>query len=581
MIETSSDTVARDRANSAAAIACRSIYWGLTGLSLLSIALAFAYYLLGNAPFWGVWEDSFMLARYADHLIHGSGLIWNPGGPPTYGLTSVFYAGPEALVQSLWPNHPVLTLPLTSFLCGCLFLVLFAFLLLPILRGGIAVKAVVVLILAVSCGRASIALSAHFWSGMDTMFVISMLTGYFLLARWQERTATWASTVLMGFAGGLIYEVRPDLLIYSFLIPATYTLLAKDRRTRTLGFAALVLSAFTAACVLLFNNWYFGTALPLSFYAKGLKLYGDFEYERYRKIPFEQFADYLSSYVLLFGIVFLDLIDSIENRGRPRRSPFELALILGTALFYVYYLFFVLQIMEFNSRFYYPTLPALLWLSALSARRLVERYSNWFIRVFRKGSGWGWASAFALLGALLVAPMLAVNVHHVSRVIGKGFVTFDQLAEYRSYWQDLWFRLDRFSALPDDLVLATTEIGHVAALNPRKVVIDMAGLNESQFAKRPFSATALIEQYAPDLIYMPHPGYRSMNRDLISNPLFIKGYDYIPAASLGPNVKLGIALRRQSKYYPQMRAIIDEFPPSDPQKQLPPVHPIEHQPEHQ
>jgi hypothetical protein len=539
---------------SPAAAFYKGIYLLVGFVCLLTIALVFLFRFLGSGPFWSVWEDSFMLARYANNLIHGSGLIWNPGGAPTYGLTSVFYVGPVALVQAILPHHPVFTLPLTSFLCGCLFSTLAAFLLRPILRASRAAQGTFGILIAISFARASTPLATHFLDGMDTMFDLSMLTGYLLIARWLERRNTWAAAIAMGAAGGLMFDVRPDLLIFTFLIPAFILLLGKDRATKIKGAAVLFITGGVTAIVLLTADRYFGSALPLSFYAKGLKLYGDFEYDR--GVPFKQFLDYFSSYFLLFGVILADLFQSVRSREKTHRSPLEIALLCGTLLFCLYYLFFVVQIMEFNSRFYYPTLAGLLFLSAVSTVRVVDRSTPWAAKIFAGANGRKWAAGLGALAILLVAPALVLNAYHVLKTAKQGFVGWDLTEEYKTYWGDYWFRLDRFSALPSDLVMATTEIGHVGAMNLDKTVVDLAGLNETQFAKKPFSASVLLSQYAPDLIYMPHPGYRSMNRDLRENPKFIQEYELIPASALGPAFKMGVALRRSSKYYAQMHRIM-------------------------
>ena len=555
MIELSPTPVS-GKSNLIAARFCRILLVLITGASLLAFALSLLYMLMGSGPFWGIWEDSFMLVRYADNLIHGKGLIWNPGGPPTYGLTSVFYAIPVAIVQAILPHQPVLSLALTSFLCGCLFLTLMALLVGPVLRSSRAAQVAFGALVAISFARASVSLAVHFWSGMDTMFDLAMMTVYLLIAQWQGRRNSWTSTTVLGIAGGLMYGVRPDLLIYTFLVPAAITVLGKDRSVKAKGAAALAITAATTSIVLAAAYLYFGSALPLSFYAKGLKLYGDFEYERYQKVPLEQLTDYAGAYCVLLGVIAIDLLQSLEGRKKNPHSPLYIALLGGTCVFFIYYLFFVLQIMQFYSRFYYPALPALLWLSAVATRRLIDRYSDTFRQVFQSGTGWGWAAGLALSGGLLVTYPLMTDVAHVSREARHGFHTWDAMDEYRAYYKDYWFRLDRFAALPPDLTMATTEIGHVASMNPGRVIVDMAGLNEREFAFHPFSSAVMLKKYAPDLIYMPHPGYRAMNRNLRENPEFQKDYEYFPPSSLSPRVGMGIALRRDSKYYEQMRAIV-------------------------
>ena len=132
---------------------------------------------------------------------------------------------------------------------------------------------------------------------------------------------------------------------------------------------------------------------------------------------------------------------------------------------------------------------------------------------------------------------------------------FTVLDGYRGKWSDYWFRLVEFSALPNDLVIAATEIGHLAALNPEKTVVDLSGLNETEFAHQGFSADFLFQRYRPDLIYMPHPDYRPMLEEITHNPHFTEHYDYFSAHEI--NVAMGVALWRESRYYPAMRAIVE------------------------
>jgi hypothetical protein len=117
-----------------------------------------------------------------------------------------------------------------------------------------------------------------------------------------------------------------------------------------------------------------------------------------------------------------------------------------------------------------------------------------------------------------------------------------------------WFAIDRMSKLPDDLVMATTEVGYLSAMNPYKKVIDMAGLNEAAFALEPFDAERLLKDMTPDLVYMPHEDYTKMVANIQSSPSF-EGYEYWDKRQLQTN-KFGMAIRKDSPYYQQMRDIV-------------------------
>jgi hypothetical protein len=109
------------------------------------------------------------------------------------------------------------------------------------------------------------------------------------------------------------------------------------------------------------------------------------------------------------------------------------------------------------------------------------------------------------------------------------------------------------SKLPDDLVMTTTEMGFLSAMNPRKKIIDLAGLNEREFAHRPFDADRLLTDMAPDLIYMPHDDYTKMIADIQGSPAFA-GYEHYDKRQLQTN-KFGMAIRKDSPYYEQMHQI--------------------------
>jgi hypothetical protein len=139
-------------------------------------------------------------------------------------------------------------------------------------------------------------------------------------------------------------------------------------------------------------------------------------------------------------------------------------------------------------------------------------------------------------------------------VLEGGCCELDLQEHTRTGWpSEYWYRLDRFVSLPDDLVIAATEVGLPGVLAPRKTIVDLAGLNESQFARHPFSAERLFARYRPDLLYMPHPNYAEMNR-AIEERLDAEGYDFHTAREL--DVDFGVAIRRDSRHYDAMRRIV-------------------------
>ncbi len=496
-----------------------------------------------------IWDDSFMFIRYADNVLAHGKLSWNPGGEPTYGLTSPLFLGIVVPLRALFAHNPVATALLSSLICGVLFLILMV-MLLRYVDAEPAAKRSLLLIIAFSLvvGNSINPLAAHFTSGMDTAFALAFLAAYIFISKWHERSASGASIALMGVWGGLAFSARPDLLLYSFVVPASIIVFASDRKAKRNALIVICVTAVVAGGQAWLASGYFNSPLPLSFYAKGSKLYGDFIYKKYSDTPVNELLTYVNSYWYLFLIIGANFF--IYFKGwRRETSATDKGLIVATGLFILYYLFFVLQIMHYNQRFYFPTLAALMFLAFQGGARIIKKLPEWKSANFSKPVVL--LATFFLLGFLLPRYLQVSRDIRTSLVTG-DYTRFNIMENYWHRYRDTWFCLDDFSLLPDDLVIATTEVGLPAAINPKKTIVDLTGLNETRFARGGFSADFLFEKYRPDLVYMPHPDYRETVKRLRENPYFASHYEYFPLAG-----KLSdVAIRRESKYYADMRAIL-------------------------
>ncbi|MFP4055640.1 MAG: glycosyltransferase family 39 protein [Candidatus Brocadiia bacterium] len=524
---------------------------------LFALALALCVATLGLAVLsrlssYYVWDDAFMFARYARNLAEEGKLAWNPRGEPTYGLTSLLYLGVVLAARAVAPgSSPAPALILSSGACGAVAVVLMV-VLVARHAGTRGARRLGVLLVVLSLAFAARPLSAHFASGMDTTFAMAWLAAYVLMAKGAERSGTWRSYVLMGAWGGLAYFARPDLLVYSFAVPVALLALGGDglRRRRALvalGATALVVAAQMGAAALTF-----GSALPLPFYVKGVNVGGGALAARYRGVPGRQLLRFLLSHWPL--VVPLVAAAGLDLRGFLRRtSAAEKGLAAGTVGFLGYYALLVLQVMHFEQRFYYPALPALALLGARGAAMLAERVPEALRRRLEARAAAAWAA-----GVLAVAGCVAPSWLWMHRLWASGrtratFGRFGLLHHYRALMANYWYRLDAFSALPDDLVMATTEIGLPGAMNPRKTIVDLAGLNETGFALHGFSADGLFAKYQPDLFYL-HPDYAELNRAIRTHPRFAAQYEWVDRHALG--TYLHVALWRRSGHYPAMRAIV-------------------------
>lgn len=525
-----------------------------------AIALAFAALLasvkaLRAMNVGSLWDDAYIFQRYAGNFLAEHRVSWNPHGEPTYGMTTPAFLAVTAPILAVCRGNPALSALLASAIPGFAFLGLMGVLMLrhtDVPRAPRrAALGLVALVIALSNTP------DHFASGMDTTFGLAFAVVYLIAASRLSRAPSRARAVTLGVLGGLTYWVRPEMLLYAALVPAAQMALGGDRAARRAGAEALLVTALTVGVELGICQLYFGSALPLPFYAKSTGLYGPHIVQVYRGVSTVELFAFLSGYWPLFAVVLLDAV--LFARVRGETQPIERGLQAATLLLIAYHWLIVIPVMHYSSRFYQPTVPALAFLTARALGR--------FHRAFERGLGLDEArlaplaaAAIAFLAYQLGTPLMGHGKDFFLAIKDRRWPQLDVRRHATTDGpQGYWYALDRFMKLPDDLVVATTEVGMPGVLAPKKVIVDLAGLNETEFAKKPFSAERLFTRYQPDLIYMPHSVYVTMNKDILAAPQF-KGYDYYPRAELKTK-DFGLAIRRDSKHYAAMAAIMRQKKP--------------------
>ena len=527
----------------------------LAGMAVLAAATV-AVAVVGRLHGLMVEDDAFIFVRYARNiLVHGA-TSWNPQGPPTYGITSPLYLLIVVLARACVGDAPATAAVLGSLVSGLGCAVLLALLLrryaLP--RQGLG-RAAAVLFVLLPCAWAAASLSAHFATGMDTMFALLYVALLVLLAERDAEQATARRGVALALAAGLAFAARPDLVVYAFPLVAAPWLVASAGAARSRARRLVLASASITAALCALTWAYFGTPLPLTFFVKSVVRYGEDLEAAYRPVPWRELSRYLRSYSMLF----VPIVVLLARDARRRQWSFtavESACLVGTAIFTLYYLCFVLQVTPHFQRFYYPTLPAIVFLACRCAVRVVqgagaERW-RWTARLGRPGVGPVLVrGAVAVLIAASLVPQWRQALPRLAAA--RPFFALAAVEDQHGALRKHWFRLEELSTLPDDVVLAATEIGLLGVLHPEKTIIDLSGLNDWKFARHGFDAGDLLAR-RPDLIYMPHPDYRNMTQAILAHPAFSREYEYFPAITLG--TRLAVALRRSSPRYAEMRAVV-------------------------
>lgn len=488
-----------------------------------------------------VWDDAYFFVRYADNLLTYGQLAWNPDGIPTYGLTSPAYLIIVVPLRLIFPTQPALVMICASLLCGVLAgitIVRFGF---TLLKHQVH-QTIFVVLLAISSVVAGEHITLHLTSGMDTMFAVLCLTIWLMLIFLSQK---WG---LAGVLAGSFLWIRPDVLL--IVVPIIVFLVSHSQSKEL-----IIIFSATIIIQLLLNQIYFSEFLPLPFYAKSTTIYGEAFYRYYVNTANQYFVEFLLSYPYLMIFAFIG-----SGFTLYKKYWHMVGVIFGIVLFTIYQLYFVVPVMGFSQRFYYPLLPVIIFLVIKAIPVVIDQLPANIIQAIKT-----YPNKPLFVPLLLVfvfinpLPIIITFVNFTkpndTPVVGVG--RFDLQIAYDTLYNDSWYRLDAVSALNDEIVIATTEIGFPAVMNPNKTIFDLAGLNNTYIAHRGFSADYLLVETQPDWIYMPYPHYEDMWYSIFNHPTFEENYHYFSARMLG--TAMDVAIKRSSPFYRDMLEIVNQY----------------------
>lgn len=517
----------QERLFTAASLVCV----GILGLSILS-------YCGGKF----VMDDALMFARYANNALSAGSVSWNPGDSATYGPTSLAFLGVITLLSALLSAGPYTIVQAAS--CGLGIVFLFSLATMVIRESDDDARPLMFLVTAAGLGTGATFLSAQFMTGMDT--TLAMCSVSLLILLW--RGATHRSPLAAGLVGGILLLVRPDLLLISVGVPVVVWLTGEEQ-SRAYWRSCLAVTLITLATLLLSLMLTFGTPVPLSVYAKVFSPYGQEFRAVYRSMPFKQSVNFVTAYWILFalaaGLMMLNGRALLEKRNR-----FVLA-IAGVVAAWFVYLLGVTQIMAYRGRFYHPVLPCVVFLVLWGSAQSFKAYKQWFTETPRMV---GVSVCLLLLGS--VSREGVSVIHELRSHLRLGYVgEMSVLRNYDLFWADFWYALPEILDVSPELSVATTEVGLPGVMHPDGRVIDLAGLNDTEIARNGFRANHLLNERKPDVIYMPHPHYVSLNRALTQAAGFAS-YKLFPKDMLG--AEMDVAIRRNSPFAETLYSLMPE-----------------------
>lgn len=229
-------------------------------LVAITIFYAWRYVDFSIPPF----EDAAMLMRYADHLAHGYGIVWNIGEHPVDGATDfLFMAASAALIKFGVPvGRAIRGLGFASHLLTVL---LVYWTNRRIHNASIFFSFLSGLYLAVGTGLAYVA--AYFGTPFFALAAASTWTCGLLLTK-RENPPFWLSLAfaLSGLVTGLI---RPEGVILASLILLSVIILRGFNKSISIIVIFASVFLLLGGAYFLWRWNYFGYPLPNPFYKKG------------------------------------------------------------------------------------------------------------------------------------------------------------------------------------------------------------------------------------------------------------------------------------------------------------------------
>lgn len=487
----------------------------LVSLGLIAVVLFYAARFLDfNVP---PFEDAAMLMRYADHLAHGYGIVWNIGEHPVDGATDfLFMVASAALIKLGVPvGRSVRAIGFGSHLLTVL---LVYWVNRKLWKANIALSFLSSLYLAVGTGLSYVV--AFFGTPFFALSAaITWTLGLILIKR--HETPFWPSALfaLSGLVTGLI---RPEGVILAGLMLMAVIVARGWRRSvvTTLTFAGVF--AVLGGGYFLWRWNYFGYPLPNPYYVKGSGL---LHWDSFR----ESFR-YLAGFGGPFLLAFL-----LGLRSR-RTTRLTIAFLIPPVLFAGAFILISNQT-NFGGRFQYALWPLILL--------------SWYPLVDGLGTeiGLSWPrppDVRARSVWILVALALTYGLVRYSNA-QNCFLTSTQQTCSVAYESD--GRYDAAQILADyrgkGYVIATSEAG-LLPFYSGWTAVDTWGLNDQWIAHHGGITEAYLDRYKPNVI-MFH-GYfsplepprlidRNLSQDWFRMTITLKDYaeshGYILAAAFG------------------------------------------------
>ena len=491
--------------------------------------------LLWHAAHHLLWfDDAYMFYRYALNMRAGLGVSWNLDGVHTYGQTAPLWCL-VVLAMSFLPLSASKCLLLASWICGGVAVWAISW---AVSRNSLTqwMSRVWHVVPLVALPLVCIPIFFHHeTTGMETMLAVG-LCGFFAGLVLRLNDGVWTPEQAAGI-GLLLFLTRPESAAVVALFSALTVFVLRVGNTQKL---ARLLGLFSVGVVLdlVFCHFYFGTALPLSFYMKSAQ--GYVGYGRYW-YPGTMLVSFLAACLPYLCLMLLF--------GRAKDSRLFLCFLIPLACIFAYFST-VTQIMGFSARYYVPYLSLVIIPGLMALDRRMDEQPGTIVMQLassRRGFGLRWTDAVALC-IDLIGPVAAAEGHALDRHMEHLRYAYAPVQLTRVAAVDLPslptvemlrdFADVVLAPLPRGETAAASEVGYLGARAPQVNLIDLAGLNDADLALHGIQPDSILKR-KPEIILLPHMDYTFERGQLVTDPEFLTDYDYLAGAG-----NYGIAVRK-------------------------------------
>ena len=520
----------------------------LLGISVVGLSFFISFLYLSRDIFF---DDAFMFIRYAYNLAEHGVFGWN-ADEAAYGCTSTGYVFSNYLfiktgIASLIDQDKLLVLQSVIYFLLALLIMHNSNLLIlgkeHAYRWEISLG-VLLLLLFNPLMRRNL-------TGMDTMMSLMSNALLIFAAYNYERKKEIKNILLLAFSAYFSFFVRPDNGIYAALFPVLFIFLNGKNWKDVFAFSGLFSLMMLGDTLI--KYFYFGAVLPIPFYVKK----GAF-YEAYLGIDLWNTWQYLADFIL-YGLPFF-LVGMLFFRGKAFSKAW--AFLLPFILTQLYFLRTV-PVMGFESRLLLPSLPFVLAFALLGINEWIKENYRWR----KKDAIWALGISMGLLlGIFLLSWGGKAYFQQKKAIAQEKAKDFDlQLPPRLDNDSLAWYAVELMNELVEEagdehFVFAASEHGFLSSQHADKRILCLVGLhNTSSLSGKALNAEQMqssLQDYKPDLIWMPHYDYPALNYYLAKAPFFEQNYDWYPEL-----LDFGIAVKRDSPYREKLMMKLREFYP--------------------